>query len=594
MRTRGKMTGMLSLVLAGVVVTGCGGGGGSSGGAGNGAGGGTELPGLSGLQGDADNQDLLYFSSSEVSQAGAASTLYVIDPANPGVSSALQMNIEDAADIGVEEFGRAFYVPLYEATINDDGSVEDHRVSDVLYLHNRASGNATSEGFAKVSTVPGDSTPVRVSSENYLRAGFGLVRQNYADAGHAAVVYGLAGNERRVRMTFEETAAPQFAMSPTVRHVVVLEESDSSGYQRYLVLRTHDDLECPGGYRLVQNRSSASPGPGAGQLSSLGVENLLPGNREATSAASLSGPLSDGSHYLVIATVVNAAGGECTSEGASLWRYTPSLPAASSLVQVLDEHDEPLMFPVGVAGGPIMPAARHLARQGDVLYFGVAGAASTGPQDLYRVEGDNWSLLAEQEDNLGYFSGFVIADDGRVAVSAGNAVVSWDSEGNDRQVLDQSNAAWLGIMTEVLGSRDGWIFYNRTDIDGQDNAVAMKMDGSDSLEIANAQWVGASSSGKGESIANMTELSEVFLWRGQDIAAVSAADPKAGAVLLGELEATPENVSMYGLAPGPHRLIQVHADADTATVYYVNTREANSLRRSAVQGAGYQRPVDGF
>jgi hypothetical protein len=149
-------------------------------------------------------------------------------------------------------------------------------------------------------------------------------------------------------------------------------------------------------------------------------------------------------------------------------------------------------------------------------------------------------------------------------------------------------------MTEVLGSRDGWIFYNRTDIDGQDNAVAMKMDGSDSLEIANAQWVGASSSGKGESIANMTELSEVFLWRGQDIAAVSAADPKAGAVLLGELEATPENVSMYGLAPGPHRLIQVHADADTATVYYVNTREANSLRRSAVQGAGYQRPVDGF
>ena len=593
MRTRGKMTGMLSLVLAGVVVTGCGGGG-SSGGAGNGAGGGAELPGLSGLQGDADNQDLLYFSSSEVSQAGAASTLYVIDPANPGVSSALQMNIEEAADIGVEEFGRTFYVPLYEATINEDGSVEDHRVSDVLYLHNRASGNATSEGFARVGTAPGTSTPVRVSSETYLRAGFGLVRQNYADAGHAAVVYGLAGSERRVRMTFAETAAPQFAMSPTVRHVVALEESDSSGYQRYLVLRTHDDLECPGGHRLVQNRSSASPGPGAGQFSSVGVENLLPGNREATSAASLSGPLSDGSHYLVIATVVNAAGGECTAEGASLWRYTPSLPVASSLVQVLDENDEPLMFPVGVAGGPIMPAARHLARLGDVLYFGVAGAASTGPQDLYRVEGDSWSLLAEQEDNLGYFSGFVMADDGRVAVSAGNAVVSWDSEGNDRQVLDQSNAAWLGIMTEVLGSRDGWIFYNRADIDGQDNAVAMKMDGSDSLEIANAQWVGASSSGKGESIADMTELSEVFLWRGQDIAAVSAADPKAGAVVLGELEATPENVSMYGLAPGPHRLIQVHADADTATVYYVNTREANSLRRSAVQGAGYQRPVDGF
>src|SRR5690606_29037017 len=159
--------------------------------------------------------------------------------------------------------------------------------------------------------------------------------------------------------------------------------------------------------------------------------------------------------------------------------------------------------------------------------------------------------------------------------------------------LDTSNAAWLGVQTEVLGSRDGWLFYNRADISGQDTAVAMKVDGSDSLEITDAQWIGASLTGKGDSISYMTELSEVFLWSDKEIAAVSAADPKAGTVLLGTLDATPEGVTMHGLAPGPHRLIQVHTDADNSAVYSVNTREQGSLRK-ALDEVGVQRPVTGF
>ena len=96
----------------------------------------------------------------------------------------------------------------------------------------------------------------------------------------------------------------------------------------------------------------------------------------------------------------------------------------------------------------------------------------------------------------------------------------------------------------------------------------------------------------------MTELSEVFLWRNQEI----AADPKAGLVILGELSGTPANVSMYGLAPGPHRLLQVEIpEWDEHRVYYVNTRQADSLtsvprdgsfRRKPNLSAGVSRPLN--
>lgn len=589
-----------SLLILSAAIAACGGGGGSSGGGnpgGSGPGGGNPGGGgLSGLSGDAGNQDLLYFSNSfqsgentNTGQLQYTSTLYAIDPANPDVATALVLDTQESAQ--GNDMGRSQYVPLYEADINeDDGSVTNWRVSDVLFLHNRDAGVASSEGFARVSTEGTTPAAVRVSAETYLGAtvkGTGtLVRQNYADADHASVVYGPPGAEKRVRMTYDGTTNPQESMSSIVRHIAALGEEDTPGTQSYLVLRSHDDTQCAGGYRLVDARASATPnGP-----SSMGADNLLPNSREAVNAAALGGPLADGTQYLVIDTVSSA----CQSEGGSVWRYRSS--AGTQLVQVLNEDDEPLILPENFMGYAIMPQSRLLTREGDVLYFGVTGALSFDAQDLYRIEGDSWSFLSEQEDNLGFYTGFVIADEGRVAASVGNAVVSWNGDGSDRQVLDGTEATWTGaIMTEVLGSRDGWIFYNRADINGQDNAVAMKIDGSDSLAVANAQWVGASSSGKGESISNMSELSEVFLWRGRDIAAVSAADPKAGLVLLGSLASEPENVIMHGLAPGPHRLIQVQPDADedSAVAYYVNTREANSLRKPLAD-AGYQRPVDGF
>lgn len=584
-------------------VTGCGGsssessGPGNTDGSGSGSNGGdaTGIPGISGLSGldnDANNQDLLLFSHSfqsgedpDTGQQQYTSTLYAINPANPSTPTAFPLDTRESAQ--GDDMGRTHYAPLYEAVIDEDSrNVTDYRVSDVLFLHNRKAGAPTSEGFARVSTDPTTPAqdPVRISSENYLEAavtgGNTLIRQNYADADQAGVVYGLTQNEHRVRMTYEPDEAPLQAMSRTAKHVVHMRESDSSGTQHYLVLATHDDIQCSGSFRLVSGRDSL------GKISSIGVNSLLPGNQTVYNAAPLGGPLNDDSQYLILDTT----SASCESEGGTLWRYSPT--GSGSLSQVLNSEGDPLVLPTGIAG-PMLPAERHITREEDTLYFGVTGMAQTAPQNLYRVEGDLWSLLSGNEENLGYATGFVTADEGRVAASVGNQVVSWAADGSDRQVLDSSDATWLAIRTEVHGSRDGWLFYNRVGNTGQDHAVAMKIDGSDSIEIPGGQWVGASITGEGTAISNMTELSEVFLWHGKHIAAVSASTPEAGAVLLGSLDTTPEEVTMYGLAPGPHRLIQVHTSADDSAVYYVNTRAQGSLRK-ALTAAGEQRPVTGF
>ena len=589
MISHGKIPAIIFLGLAATMIVGCGGG---SGGGDGSAGAGLTL--LSGLNGDADNHDILYFSGNYEDGGKSYSTLYAVSPSSTNNFYGQHLSVQED-NRSPEELARVLYRPLYESVIDEnDGSVQDYRVSDVLFLHNRESGNATSEGFARASTDGplNNQMGTRVSSGSYQAApnldGASVVlRQNYVNADLTEIIYGYPGPQKRVRMNMSEADSVANALSSIVKYIApsqhVANSSDGDFY--YLALRSDINVQC-GGYTVLRAQTEAG-----GTNGSL-LNSFLPDGVEAAQAEALGGPLSNRGQYVVIKTLNQD---DCSSE-ISLWLHRPGASTASILTPVLNDNDERLIFPEGIAGGPIMPAARHVAQQGDVLYFGITGALGFGPQDLYRVDGNSWSLLAEQEDSLGYYTGFIVADEGRVAASVGNKVVSWAENGSDRQELDESSAVWLGIMTEVIGSRDGWIFYNRADITGQDNAVAMKIDGSESQVIPNAQWFGASITGNGESINGINELSEVFLWRDRDIGAVSAADPTAGMVLLGRLGSAPDNVVMYGLAPGPHRLIQVFPSGeDEGRVYYVNTRNADSLRAMTVGSPiGHQRPVDGF
>ncbi|MBU72999.1 hypothetical protein [Spongiibacter sp.] len=590
----------LYITLLGSVLAACGGGGGGSNGSGDsdGGGGSNSSQLLSSLSGDADNHDLLYFTLNIEREDGTGeSSLMAVNPADMSDIHTTELTIRDVYN--ANDLGRAAYVPLYEADISqDDNSVSEYRVAKVAFLHNREAGAETSEGFASVSTdVNSLTTPLdatRASSESYLNAGLSgagaLIRQNYADATHASVTYGLPGSMRHMRFNFPADVAPYRILPAIVDYVTPVGKLDQPGTQTYLALRNSDNSVCNNGYFLVRALTYSL------NLGSNGstVDNLLPNGREAAGMRVVAGPVSNGNQYLIIDTVAPAAGGKCTAEAGTLWRYNESLQP--SLVQLTNDAGEPLELPSSVTGLSRFPEARHTAVHGDTVFFGIADIFDLNQQHLYRINGDQWDYLAEDQESLGFSTGFITTSSQRVAASVGNKVISWNHDGTAPELVDESSATWLGIMTEALGSRDGWIFFNRADINGKDHAVAAKIDGSDTVAVPNAQWIGASSTGNGDSVSNIKELSEVFMWRGNDILATSAADPKAGLMRLGTLATTPENVTMYGLAPGPHRLIQVHTSNDSADVYYANTRETDSLHN--IMGdrneGGIMRPVNGF
>ncbi|MDX5385553.1 MAG: hypothetical protein LPK24_03375 [Marinobacter sp.] len=587
MISQGKLAGMLAMIMAGTLVTGCGGGSGGGGGGGGG------LTLLSGLDGDADNHDILYFSGNYEADGKSFSTLYGVNPAVPGSIFAQHLTVaEDARS--PEELGRVLYRPLYEAVIDDtDGSVQDYRVSDVLFLHNRENGNTTSEGFARASTdgplnnqmgVPFSNVPYAdAPSPNSTGV---IVRENYVSADNVEIAYGAPGSKKHIRITASTDDGPTVPITGIFDYIGAQPSVGSTATSyRYIALREDDLTQC-GGYFITSAFTSATGSSG------YGTPNLLPEGVEVAYGAKLGPRLGNNKQYLILKTYDQA---DCSTES-SVWVYDANMPSATALLQVRNFQDEPLLIPTGAAGGPMLPQQRHIATTENGLYFGITGALDFSPQNIYRLQGNYWHMLAEQEENLGHFTGFIVTTQGRVAASVGNSVASWTIANKARMELDTSSAAWQGIMSDVLGSRDGWFFYNRADITGRDYAVAMRFDGSDSREIPDAQWFGASITGNGPHIHATNELSEVFFWRGRDIGAVSAADPTAGMVVLGRLPAKPDNVVMYGMAPGPHRLIQVYPEGESeGRVYYVNTRNADSLRAMDVGSpVGHQRPVDGF
>lgn len=105
--------------------------------------------------------------------------------------------------------------------------------------------------------------------------------------------------------------------------------------------------------------------------------------------------------------------------------------------------------------------------------------------------------------------------------------------------------------------------------------------------------------GQGGSQLAALDLSEVFLLSDDlQLAAVSADNPGAGVVNFGTLPNSASQATMFGLAPGPHRLLQTTLDGSPASheVIYVDTRDENSLRvlSSQPSGEANQRPLPGF
>jgi len=588
MKTRNQFSGARAGVLAvalGALLAGCGGGGssndGTAGGPSTPGGGGggvepTELPALAGLEGDADNQDLLYFTQPE----GADPGLYALDPAAPETS----ILVDDRVLLDENAFSLSYdrsFLPIHEATLNDDGSLSDFRVDRVLYFDNRSL--LDTNGFHAAATDVADPQPDPVSSEDLILLTNAIIQYALDDADNTSVLYELSDQGWYQFLLSDDENTDPLQLAERFTPVAPVLDPDLGRGAGYLVIDSDDDNRI----KRVGMDLELEPGQ-------VTIEGVAPA--ATARVLPLGGPLNDGAQYLVIS-------GEDSPGTGGLFLYRPEQGDVGTLEQVVNGEGDPLVFNESLfpPPTPALPAPQHLTRSADVLFFAMQGnVLGFGDFDLVRVEGAEWRRVAT-ESSLGEF---VIASGDRVAVHSEDQVLSFALDGSDRRVIDSDDSMFgQDISTPVLGTRNGWIFYNRdTGIGGADRfAVANRLDGSDQVVIADASWVGASTTGTAPSTTQLDamEVSEVFMLRnGTELAAVNAAMPAAGAVRLGQLPDSADQVRMYGLAPGPHRLLQAVSSGapETLDVLYVNTRQEDSLRVISEQSSGDadQRPVKGF
>ncbi len=282
-----------------------------------------------------------------------------------------------------------------------------------------------------------------------------------------------------------------------------------------------------------------------------------------------------------------------------LWLYTHGQPG--TIKPLLNGAGEKLTFSRGLTGGASLPPAEKLVVRDNAVYFAqpaeVALLGANGPE-LYRVDENGWSVEVSHDSDSDSLAELVSASP--FLIEAGDRLI-WRI-GSEMKAVDPADDFSESVLynadseasTTIPDSEGGWFYYND---DG--TAVAAKTDGSERIQLHDATWVGASSQGEGSVLGRLakSDISEVFLLHDDGtLVAVSASNPDAGGVVLGQLDPAPEGVNMFGIRPGQHQLMQVHytGDTDSYEVVYVDSREPGSLQHlMAEPTADGARPVYG-
>lgn len=584
-----------SIIVLTLALTACGGGGGGSGN-GDTYNGGFTPPSVSGLGPGADNQDLLFFTSA----VNDNRRLFAVDPAFPEDPPAdLNIAINNASFTHSRNF-----FPIQQADWDASAqTISDFHIDRVLFFNKIA---FEGDGVFTVSTEAGTGTtltPERITSLDSLsletRAQFTYSLEN---ADQTALIYKESDDWKQILLGDDDTTDPLIFASNLIP-VFGSWDPQTAQSDGWLVVDSNDgtlkmvDMNL----QLVSGEVTYNGSPVTGIK-----ENESGMFTWATSVQQVGSTFSDGSRFLAIAfDYIQDEGLE-----AELWHYTPGNPGEPGTAKPLhDSEGETITFSPGIFsfGAPSVPGQGQMVVVEDAIFFIQTEGLFAFESKLFRADANGWSEI----DLDGASIDFLIAADDRVGWIRDDELVSRDQLGNNEIVVDAENldisAGQYGqsLEGEIRGSRDGWVFYNRTETNQQDDqafAVAAKLDGSDIVAIPNARWIGASSSGQGSADVTIDalELGEVFLLRNDtELAAVSAANPAAGMVTLGTLPSGATNATLFGLAPGPHRLLQVEIDGEPNTyeVIYVNTDQENSLvtvSSQAHSNGQLMRPLQGF
>lgn len=320
-----------------------------------------------------------------------------------------------------------------------------------------------------------------------------------------------------------------------------------------------------------------------------------------------------------------------------LWFYKSGNPGTLQLLK--NTSDEPLYTKSLTMFGPDQNSFA-VSKNGDTLYLaasdggfmnilaGAGSGSSLSPSSLeshvflYKIDTTSGSVGWKELYHDGgqyvpddYSDGVEAVELGSFLADAGNRLIwvinekliSMDLNGKNFKVLDGRDGDDYHAVARAASSTN-WFYYNH-EMGQHSYATAIKTDGSERIELKGCSWIGTSTSGTanyvGGSVTTL-EPSEVFMQcNQQEISAVDANDPKAGRVILGQLNEKAEEVAMSGTpAPGPHRLIRVKYEKDGSAeeyqVLYANTRLENSLKSLVIaeddgsNKAGFTAPVHGF
>lgn len=573
------------LTAISLILIGCGGGGNGgegSGGTDNNNGNVVEpitLPVLSGLSGDANNQDRLFYFTS-----GDAGGLFSFNPNLPDASQLI-----DSKTL-LSSQGLGFFFPIHKAEWDSaTKDISGFRVDQVIYARKNGVNNpfeylrvATDSGYLTADTVP-------LSSESSFYPIIGNPRFFQFDLSNplnTRLAYPDEKNEWRQLSVGDDGATAPLLFD--TNHQVVTTVSREGKPDGWLVIDTSNSNGTLTRVRL--------------DLTTLGVP-LDATDTEVRGLANVT-PIGwepgDGSQLLALQFKEDFVNGE-PGPGELWWYDRGDLTSAGTLKRLLNAEGDSLILDPDLVGMGVSKPLDLAYLDGTWYALVSSGFLGIGGTSLYRIDNNGWEILASEEF-ISDFTGFISAGDWLVW-AYNNILYSYNHSIGLLQTLinDEFVDAY---STPIFGSRDGWVFYNRNQFyfDGfvdEAQAVALKADNSDQIVISNARWVGASTSGQGtESQLGQMEVSEVFLLRNEsELAAVSARQPASGAVSLGDLPLGAIDVRMFGLAPGPHRLLQVEHEDDLFEVIYVNTREADSLLQLMTEpevNGSDNRPVDLF
>jgi hypothetical protein len=552
-----------------------------------------ELPLVDGLDSDADNQRLLFY----VSMDEAAPGLYAFDPGQPERGGILV-----DGDLGLIN---PHYASMSGGTIDASGStISDYHVASIFYSafgtppEDAISASPVTYGEQRrISTDPAllAEGPTRVSStelsSTLVSATSRFRAHNLNDPMTSSLVIRTSEGWIRVRPSYDEAQAPD-EFGENIEVVSTIWGPEVHQNAGWLVFDRGEDAQGNSGIlRRVDD-----------ELNPVGDVHYKESGevvRDVKKAKYI--------HDFADGTLLVALG-IGSEESGQVWLYeSPSAPGdGGTIKELLNQAGEPMVISFALMGidgdknNITAPASNLSSVTEDTLYF------ATGPSmfapiwtHLYRVGHDGWTVYDHKE----HFSGeFVVGDADSMAntiqysnlggflIDVGEDQLFW-SLGGQNEIVDVSSpdaSQWtrtsvetpggMAEGTSVYSSVNGWVYYNTRD----DEAVALNVNSGESAVLADATWLGASASGAMSAIngqPNRSPISEVFLLRnGRQLAAVEAANPLAGMVVLGELAENAAAVRLFGVGAGPHRLAQVEYEDGAFAVVYMNTRREGSLK----------------